>query len=52
VLNRGQKLDESKPGYGHGLSIVNDIANLYDGSLMLGRSTLGGLRASLDLPAA
>lgn len=52
VLNRGQKLDESKPGYGHGLGIVNDIANLYGGSLRLGRSALGGLRASLDLPAA
>lgn len=52
VLNRGLKLDESKPGYGHGLGIVNELAGLYGGALSLGRSALGGLRASLDLPAA
>ena len=52
VMQRGQKLDESKPGHGHGLGIVNDIAGLYGGSLSLDRSHLGGLRASLDLHAA
>jgi len=52
VLHRGHKLDESKPGYGHGLGIVNDIAGLYGGRLTLGRSSLGGLKAVLDLPAA
>lgn len=53
VMSRGGKLDESQPGHGQGLGIVRDIARLYGGSLTLGRSeSLGGLRATLDLPAA
>lgn len=51
VLSRGTKLDESAPGYGQGLSIVNDIATLYGGQLKLGKSELGGLLAKLELPA-
>lgn len=51
VLKRGHRLDESKKGHGHGLSIVRDICALYDGQLMLDRSDLGGLRARLELPA-
>jgi signal transduction histidine kinase len=52
VLERGRKLDESAPGYGQGLSIVKDIAELYGGELRLGRSAMGGLLAELELPAA
>ncbi len=52
VARRGQRLDESKPGSGLGLSIVVDLAGLYGGSLTLGRAPLGGLRAELVLPAA
>ena len=52
VLNRGKRLDETKPGSGLGLDIVCDIAEMYDGSLELTRSALGGLRARLKLPAA
>jgi signal transduction histidine kinase len=51
VLGRGQRLDESKPGSGLGLSIVVDLAALYGGSLSLGRAAMGGLRAELVLPA-
>lgn len=51
VLKRGQKLDESAPGFGQGLSIVSDIASLYGGSLKLEKSQLGGLKAELELPA-
>ena len=51
ALCRGVKLDESKPGYGQGLGIVKDIATLCGGSLKLGASELGGLRAELNLPA-
>ena len=51
ALKRGRKLDESAPGYGQGLSIVNEIATLYGGRLKLGRSELGGLSAELELPA-
>jgi signal transduction histidine kinase len=52
VSRRGQRLDESKPGSGLGLSIVVDLAALYGGSLALGRAPIGGLRAELLLPAA
>jgi signal transduction histidine kinase len=52
VSRRGQRLDESKPGSGLGLSIVVDLASLYGGSLTLGRAPIGGLRAELSLPAA
>jgi signal transduction histidine kinase len=52
VMQRGAKLDESAPGYGQGLSIVSEIAELYGGELRLGTSSLGGLLAELELPAA
>jgi len=51
VSRRGQRLDESKPGSGLGLSIVVDLAALYGGSLSLGSAPIGGLRAELVLPA-
>jgi signal transduction histidine kinase len=47
---RGQRLDESKPGSGLGLSIVIDLAALYGGSFSLGNAPIGGLRAELTLP--
>jgi signal transduction histidine kinase len=50
VSRRGQRLDESKPGSGLGLSIVTDLAALYGGSLTLGDAPIGGLRAELVLP--
>jgi signal transduction histidine kinase len=50
ALVRGQKIDESRPGSGLGLSIVVDLAAVYGGSLRLEESPLGGLRASLRLP--
>jgi signal transduction histidine kinase len=50
VSRRGQRLDESKPGSGLGLSIVVDLAGLYGGSLTLGDAPIGGLRAELVLP--
>ena len=52
VVKRGQRLDESKPGSGLGLSIVADLAHLYKGRLELEPSPEGGLRARLELPAA
>jgi signal transduction histidine kinase len=51
VAHRGQRLDESKPGSGLGLSIVVELAGLYKGVLTLGTSPIGGLRAELALPA-
>jgi signal transduction histidine kinase len=52
ALARGQRLDERVPGSGLGLDIVREIATLYRGSLLLGDSSLGGLRVELDLPGA
>src|SRR5690242_17871695 len=52
VSRRGQRLDESKPGSGLGLSIVVDLAALYGGNLSLGDAPTGGLRAELLLPGA
>jgi signal transduction histidine kinase len=51
MLRRGQRLDETKPGSGLGLSIVTDLAALYGGSLSLEDNPVGGLRAVLRLPA-
>ena len=51
VLQRGVRADENAPGTGLGLAIVRDLAELYGGSVALGPSPLGGLRATLTLPA-
>jgi signal transduction histidine kinase len=50
VAMRGQRLDETKPGSGLGLSIVVELARLYGGALTLGTAPIGGLRAELALP--
>lgn len=52
ALNRGERLDESVPGSGLGLAIVRDIADLYGGEIALEEASLGGLKATLVLPAA
>jgi len=52
VGERGERLDENVPGSGLGLAIVRDIAKLYGGDFALGASDLGGLEATLKLPAA
>jgi signal transduction histidine kinase len=52
VLQRGVRLDESQPGSGLGLSIVVELAELYDGHLTLHTSPMQGLQASLTLPTA
>ncbi|BAT61211.1 sensor protein PhoQ [Variibacter gotjawalensis] len=51
VAKRGQRLDETKPGSGLGLSIVTDLSSLYGGGLTLGNAPIGGLRAELVLPS-
>ena len=52
VFDRGRRLDTSVAGSGLGLAIVAELADLYGGSVDLGDSHLGGLRATLTLPAA
>jgi signal transduction histidine kinase len=51
VLQRGVRADEAAAGHGFGLAIVRDLAELYGGSISLGSSPAGGLRARLQLPA-
>ena len=50
VLLRGERLDTTVRGTGHGLAIVNDIVELYRGKLELSQSELGGLKVSVLLP--
>ena len=52
VLQRGVRADEAAPGWGLGLSIVSDLAELYGGAVVLERSPEGGVSARLRLPAA
>ncbi len=49
AMKRGRRLDESKPGTGLGLAIVADLVNEYGGELVLERSQLGGLKATVRL---
>jgi signal transduction histidine kinase len=51
AVKRGRRLDETKPGSGLGLSIVTETAQMYGGSLALSSAKLGGLAATLRLPA-
>jgi signal transduction histidine kinase len=52
VLRRGARLDESAPGSGLGLSIIDELARAYRGALALQDSTLGGLKLQIELPRA
>ena len=52
AIKRGRRLDESKPGSGLGLSIVDELAGLYGGVFKLDTSPASGLRAELTLPAS
>lgn len=51
ALARGERLNSSVPGHGLGLSIAEQLAELYGGSLTI-EPAATGLRATLDLPAA
>jgi signal transduction histidine kinase len=53
LLQRGMRMDESKPGSGLGLAIVQDIVQHYHGDITLDHSArLGGLRVQLSLKPA
>lgn len=52
VLRRGERLDESAPGSGLGLSIVDELARAYGGAVHLDVSAMGGLRVTLTIPRA
>lgn len=52
ALQRGRRLDETKPGSGLGLSIVTELVDVYGGKIKLGKADLGGLKVEVWLPAA
>ncbi|WP_072392654.1 HAMP domain-containing sensor histidine kinase [Hyphomicrobium sp. CS1GBMeth3] len=52
VFNVGERWDTQSAGSGLGLSIARDLVTLYGGTINLAQSSLGGLKASIHLPAA
>ena len=50
-MQRGQRVDESAPGYGFGLPIANELAELYGGAVNLTSLETGGLQVRLTLPS-
>ena len=51
LATRGGRLDESIPGHGLGLSIVQEIVQVNGGQLRFGRSwSLGGFASTVELP--
>lgn len=51
ITRRGVKLDALAAGSGLGLSIVSDLAEVYDFELHFSNGKLGGLRAAVGLPS-
>jgi len=50
IGQRGVRTDESIPGHGIGLSMVQETVEMYGGTLNIDSSPLGGARFSLRLP--
>ncbi|CAM3472782.1 sensor histidine kinase [Halomonas lysinitropha] len=46
----GRRLDEGRPGYGLGLSILDQLLTRYAGRVRYSPSPLGGLRVEITLP--
>jgi two-component system sensor histidine kinase PhoQ len=52
LMQRGRRADESVDGQGIGLAVVSDTAALYDGTLEVAESEMGGARMLLRLGRA
>lgn len=50
IMQRGRRGDESIPGHGLGLAMVNDMVMLYNGALEISDSELGGAKISVLIP--
>jgi two-component system sensor histidine kinase PhoQ len=51
IIQRGGRMDQSMPGQGIGLSVVQDIVTAYNSELTITHSDLGGAAFSFDFPA-
>jgi len=49
ILERGVRAGQATPGHGIGLAIVRDIVQAYDGTLSIGKSTMGGAMVTIKL---
>lgn len=49
VARRGERLDVMAPGWGLGLSIVADLVAVNGGTMVFGRSAMGGLAVTLTM---
>jgi two-component system sensor histidine kinase PhoQ len=49
LLERGARADTKTPGQGIGLGAVAELVRVYEGSIQLGRSELGGARVEVQL---
>jgi len=52
ALARGARLDESHPGQGIGLAVVNELVTAYGGEILVERAALGGTAVVVTLPGA
>ncbi|MBV8740804.1 MAG: GHKL domain-containing protein, partial [Sinobacteraceae bacterium] len=50
IGQRGVRTDETVPGHGIGLAMVQDTIEMYGGSLVIDASPLGGARFRVRLP--
>ncbi|MCW8899421.1 MAG: ATP-binding protein [Gammaproteobacteria bacterium] len=49
ILLRGQRADQTTPGHGLGLAMVNDMLLLYKGSMEITQSSLGGAKITITI---
>ncbi|MCY4564202.1 MAG: ATP-binding protein, partial [Gammaproteobacteria bacterium] len=49
VIDRGIRADRAQPGQGIGLAVVAELTALYNGSLEIGSSPLGGASVKVTL---
>lgn len=49
ILLRGQRADQGTPGHGLGMAMVSDILLLYEGSMKITESPLGGAKIVIQL---
>ena len=49
ILLRGQRADQSTPGHGLGLAMVNDMLLLYKGTMQITTSAMGGAKIIIKI---